>query len=52
MLPLPIQKKKGITLESTSIDTSTLQPLEAVVERYKKLKTVRNAGALTVKLAK
>ena len=51
-LQLPIQKKKSITLESASIDKLTLQSLEAVVERFKKLKTVGNAGALAVNLAK
>ena len=49
---LTVPTKKAITLESASIDKSTLQPLEAMVERYKKLKTVGNAGALAVKLAK
>ena len=36
-LPLPLQKKKGITLESAAIDTSTLQPVAVVVYKYKKL---------------
>ena len=49
---LTVPTKKAITLESASIDKSTFQPLEAVVERYKKLKTVGNAGAMAVKLAK
>ena len=51
-LPLPQQKKKGVTLESATIDKSKLQTVEAVVEKYRKLKTVGNASALAVKLAK
>ena len=51
-LPLPLQKNKGITLESAAIDKSTLQPVAVVVEKYKKLKTVGSAGTLAVKLAR
>jgi hypothetical protein len=53
MLPFPQQqKKKGVALESAAIDKSKLQTVEAVVEKYRKLKTVGSAGALAVKLAK
>lgn len=44
-LPLPLQKNKGITLESAAIDKSTLQPVAVVVEKG-------SAGTLAVKLAR
>ena len=48
-LPLPLLKKKDITLDSAVIVKSTLQPVEVVVEM---LKTVRSAGELAVRLAR
>ena len=50
-IPLP-PKSKGTALESSIIDKAKLSPVETVVEKYKKLITVGNAGALAVKLAK
>ena len=50
-LPLPL-KRKAVVLESAAINKSTLQPVESVMEKYRKLKTVGSAGTLAVKLAK
>ena len=52
MLPLPINKMKGPTMESASIDKANLLAVETVIEKYKSLKSVGSAGALAVKLAR
>ena len=52
ILPLPINKMKGPTMESASIDKANLLAVETVIEKYKSLKNVGSAGALAVKLAR
>ena len=47
--PILPKKTKGIALESMAINEAKLLPVETVVEKYKKLKTV---GNVVVKLAK
>ena len=52
ILPLPINKMKGPTMESASIDKANRLAVETVIEKYKSLKSVGSAGAFAVKLAR